>query len=93
MWRHILSLELISIVSPAVPQEVMLEAGSGAVKGKKAANTWSDGQQEGNVKRSYWNYCLFSLSVSEKRKGGVGGTTGMPFDECVPSIYSNSEHL
>ena len=89
-WRHSLSTELISIVCPVVPQEVMLEAGSGAVKrGKEAANTsqalWSDGQREGNVRRCYWNYermFIFPVCLSEegsrgkRRSGGLGSGGG-----------------
>lgn len=74
------SSELDSIVSPAVPQEVMQGAGSGAAKGRKHIQALlSDGQQEGNPLCYYWNYesVYFSSQkrIGGKRIGGGGNTT------------------
>lgn len=93
-WRHSLSTELISIVCPVVPQEVMLEAGSGAVKreerGRKHISgfmKWrSAGRKPAAVLLELWAYVYFPcLSLRRgfrgKRRSGVGwgGAAGMSF--------------
>lgn len=90
LWlEDISSTELISIVSPTVPQEVMLEAGSGAVKGKAAANTFRLYEVTGSRKETHcaatgtMSVCLFSLAVSQRRfrgkeKGGGETLQGCP---------------
>lgn len=103
-WGHISSLELNSIVCPAAPQEVMLAAGSGAVKGKGGCKhiqaLWSDGQQEGSPLRCYWNYerlFIFPLrrGLGEKKRWR-GTLQGCPLKNVcqafivTANIYSNS---
>lgn len=78
-------------LSARVQQEVMLEAGSGAVKGKEAANTFglyevtSRRKETCSAATGTMSLCLFSLTVSQKtlreKEKVEEGTTGMYFEE------------
>lgn len=79
----------------------MLEAGSGAVKGKEAANTFSLNEAAGGRKETYniatgtMSVCLFSLTVSQKTFRGKENVeeveewanTGMSFEENVCQAF------
>lgn len=101
-------ISIVPLPPTALSQEVMQATGSGAVKGKEAANTFRLYEVTASRKETKcaatWNYeCLFIFPLRSgfmgKKAGGVcvwgGGhnTAGMCFEECVPSIYSNSLHL
>lgn len=83
-----------------MPQEVMLKAGNGAVKGKQAANAFELSEVTGIRKEvcsaatGTTSLCLFSLSVSRNRFRGKErvevSITWVYFEEPVPRIYRNS---
>lgn len=89
-------MSLFPLSVGAVPQEVKVATGSGAVKGKEAL-----GLYEVTVSRKetppcrYWNYepvFIFPLRLSEDAEGNRegGALQACPLMKCVPSIYSNS---
>lgn len=75
-------------MSASVLQEVMLEAGSGAVKGKESADTFDLYEVTGSGRKLAvllleLCICLFSLSVSQKTFRGKENAeeVGLSFEE------------